>query len=154
VLDIGTGRAFKLMKYFRDRETLGLDLPPTVEWLQSPDGYPDRKWAFCGLNSKAPIGYSLVICADVIEHVRNPNMLCGFIKRCKPVVAVISTPDRDLLKHEVCQTGPPFNGCHVREWNFAEFGMYMRDHFNVLMHWHPNIGQACQAVIVSTGPEI
>jgi hypothetical protein len=42
ILDIGTGSAYKLLKYFRDEDTLGMDLPKTVAWLRRT--YPDRRW--------------------------------------------------------------------------------------------------------------
>lgn len=154
VLDVGTGRAFKLMKYFKDLNTLGLDLPPTVEWLTSPEGYPDRKWMSIPLDEGAPQGYDLVICADVIEHVVDPDILCEFINRTHAKFAVISTPDRALLSYRGAgptwnsDDGPPFNSCHVREWTFREFGLYMQDHFNVILHWYPNEGQKTQGVIV------
>ena len=34
ILDIGTGSGFKLLKYFDDFDTIGMDLPSTVEWLK------------------------------------------------------------------------------------------------------------------------
>lgn len=146
ILDIGTGRAFKLLKYFSNRNTLGLDLPPTVEWLK--ENYPDRKWATIPFDEEAPIGYDIIICADVIEHVQDPDALCNFIKRCNPRFAIISTPDRDLLKYRGCDDGPPYNTCHVREWSFSEFEKYMQQHFDILRHYYPNKAQVCQGVIV------
>ena len=146
VLDLGTGRAYKLLKYFHHVRTLGIDLPPTVQWLKSREGYPTRSWAAWPL--PAPKDYELLICADVIEHVVDPDQICEFIKEVNPKFAIISTPDRDLLRHRECDDGPPFNGCHVREWSFQEFRAYMSDHFHVLAHWYPNHGQACQAVTV------
>ena len=42
VLDIGTGSGFKLLKYFSDKTTLGIDVRRTVLWLKR--AYPDRNW--------------------------------------------------------------------------------------------------------------
>lgn len=150
VIDLGTGRAFKLMKYFRDVNTLGLDLPPTVDWLTSQEGYPDRDWSYIPLIDQGPLEYELLICADVIEHVVDPDLLCDFIRRCEPKFAVISTPDRDLLKYRGRDNGPPYNECHVREWSFEEFGLYMEDNFpgKIVKHWYPNKAQVCQGVVV------
>ena len=39
VLDIGTGSGFKLLKYFNNYDTIGMDLTPTVNWLKSK--YPN-----------------------------------------------------------------------------------------------------------------
>lgn len=149
VMDIGTGRAFKLMKYFKSFKTLGLDLPPTIEWLKSDEGYPDRDWQVLPLDGPAPQGYELIICSDVIEHVLDPDMLCNFIKRAAPKQIIISTPDRDLLKHRDRDDGPPYNTCHVREWTYEEFYRYMASHFNVVKQWYPNKAQVCQGVIAT-----
>ena len=43
VLDVGCGSGFKLMKYFSDQETLGLELPHTLDFLKQK--YPHRQWA-------------------------------------------------------------------------------------------------------------
>src|SRR3954469_920157 len=61
ILDLGCGRAFKLIKYFSESKTLGLDLSLTVEWLQSEEGYPDKDWKYIPLDSSAPKGYDIVI---------------------------------------------------------------------------------------------
>ncbi len=157
VLDIGCGRGFKLMKYFRDLKTLGLDLPPTVEWLQSE--YPDREWKTILLDSMPPQGYDLVICADAIEHISNPDLLIEFIKKSKPKKIVISTPDRDIIQELFYPwylsrdpewkdfNGPPFNGCHLREWSFAEFEQYISQYFTIEEHFHAPKGEACQCIV-------
>ena len=106
ILDIGTGSGYKLLKYFGDKETLGIDLPKTVAWLKRT--YPDRHW----LDKLEPqTGYDIVICADVIEHVPEPDSLLDLIEACQPRFSVISTPDRSLLSRG--QDGPPGNKAHV-----------------------------------------
>lgn len=150
VFDVGTGRAFKLLKYFSHLKTLGLDLPPTISEGDKALKivYPDRDWTDIPIEGPAPKGYDLVICSDVIEHVTDPDILCNFIKDAAPRFAVISTPDRDLLKYRGCDDGPPFNECHVREWAWDEFRQYMDSHFNVLEHFYSNRGQLTQCVVV------
>ena len=66
---------------------------------------------------------SIVVCADVIEHLMNPNPLLGMIhgmliQGSKAVV--LSTPERDLT-YGIGHFGPSPNLCHVREWNVEEF---------------------------------
>src|ERR1051326_8529161 len=68
VLDLGTGSGFKLLKYFGDRQTLGIDLPKTVRWLNRT--YPDRQWSD---RFEPHFGFDLVVCADMIEHVPDPD---------------------------------------------------------------------------------
>lgn len=140
ILDIGVGSAYKLIKYFNEFETLGIDLPRTVKWLRSK--YPNKKWS----DKLIPLpGYDLIIAADVIEHMRFPNKLISLIKKSSPKVVVFSTPDRSLLKSSIY--GPPKNIAHVREWTFNEFASYISFHFDITFHEIVNKNQATQMII-------
>lgn len=134
VLDVGCGGGFKLLKYFGDKKTLGIDLPATVEWLRTT--YPDRLWLASG-ETFPVLRPDLIVCADVIEHLGNPNALLTFIGDCQPKWIVLSTPDRDLMQG-MFQDGPPKNLCHCREWNGPEFRAYIERHFEVLEHHIPH----------------
>lgn len=140
VLDIGTGSGYKLLKYFGDRETLGVDLPRTVSWLRRT--YPNRQWSD---RFEPHLGFDLVICADVIEHIPEPDEVLHLIELCQPKCAVISTPDRSLLKRG--HDGPPGNKAHVREWAFEEFAQYIGRRFPVTEHVISNRQQATQMVV-------
>jgi hypothetical protein len=142
ILDIGTGSGFKLLKYFSDRETLGIDLPPTVKWLKRT--YPDRKWSD---RFDPHPGFDLLICADVIEHIPDPDQVLALIEQCRPQVAVISTPDRSLLKRG--HDGPPGNKAHVREWAFTEFAQYIGGRFRVMEHFISNPVQSTQVIVAA-----
>ena len=65
---------------------------------------------------------SVIVCADVIEHLVNPSYLLekirGFLQYA--LVVIITTPERDLTRGKD-DLGPPENQHHVREWNFDEF---------------------------------
>ena len=76
VLDVGCGSGYKLVKYFADEETLGLELPETLAFLQKK--YPDRVWALSDFASPPQGRYGLTICADVIEHLQDPDALLNF----------------------------------------------------------------------------
>lgn len=132
VYDVGCGSGWKLVNMLGQYETVGWDTPKTVSWLRTK--YPDRQWREPGVFARHPA--NLVICADVIEHVLDPDALIAFIKSLGARHAIISTPDRDLYEkgHPNPPNGPPAHLPHVREWNFAEFGEYMRSHFKVLEH--------------------
>lgn len=140
VLDIGCGSGFKLMKYFRDFTTCGVEVEPTLSWLK--EQYPDRLWMTLG---EVSLAYDMVICSDVIEHVADPDALLESIKRARPKRIVISTPDRLMLKCD--QMGPPNNLSHVREWSFTEFSLYLYDHFDVITHYICNEEQCTQVAV-------
>jgi 2-polyprenyl-3-methyl-5-hydroxy-6-metoxy-1,4-benzoquinol methylase len=133
VADVGCGSAFKLNKYFKNYYTIGYDLEPTVVKLKKK--FPEGNWVVSDFNSE-PKEVDLVICADVIEHVINPDNLLLFIKKMKPSNVVISTPDRDILHKKLGRDyyGPPKNIHHVREWTFNEFHNYISNFFDVVDH--------------------
>lgn len=133
VADVGCGSAFKLHKYFKDYYTIGYDLEPTV--IKLKERYPKGNWVISDFNSN-PVEVDLVICADVIEHVINPDELLLFIKKMKPSNVVISTPDRDILHEKLGRDyyGPPKNKHHVREWSFNEFHNYISGFFYIINH--------------------
>jgi SAM-dependent methyltransferase len=144
VVDIGCGSGFKLVKYFRHLSTVGVDVPETCSWLRKR--YPTRIWkeADCALN----FGYEidLVISSDVIEHLVNPDELLDTIDRIRPRYAILSTPDRNLLRVST-HNGPPLNSLHMREWSFSEFQAYIRDRFDLLEHFISCTPQCTQCVL-------
>jgi 2-polyprenyl-3-methyl-5-hydroxy-6-metoxy-1,4-benzoquinol methylase len=144
VLDIGTGSGYKLMANFKDFNTLGIDLEPTVKWLK--ETYNDRKWT----DSFEPVtGYDMIIASDVIEHLPDPDILLDLIQKCAPKMIVLSTPDRDLSNIPEDVDGPPFNKSHVREWTMPEFRNYIESRFNVLDHFISNNDQRTQVVLAT-----
>lgn len=141
VVDIGTGSGFKLIKYFNDAETLGIDVPETLDWLKKT--YPSKKWSS---KFESVLGYDLLISSDVIEHIENPDNLLDLIEQFDPKYIVLSTPDRGLLP-EQSQCGPPINPTHVREWSFEEFEEYIGNTFDILEHFISNKTQATQVIV-------
>ena len=130
VLDVGCGTGYKTMKFFRRTETLGLEIEPSLSFLRKK--YPDRSWEESNFG-RIPEGiFPLVICADVIEHIIDPDDLLNFIGKIDFNTCVMSTPDRDTLNNEL---GPPRNRSHLREWSFAEFGCYIAEYFQVMEHF-------------------
>ncbi len=148
VLDIGTGGGFKLLKYFREKRTLGIDLEPNIEWVRTE--YPDREWSTVPLTGKAPEGFDLIIAADVIEHLLDPDELLDFIAACKPKAIVISTPNRDNLQGMFAD-GPPKNLSHVREWTGPEFREYLSRWFEIDTHWMPPPNQTNYSTMYIVG---
>ena len=156
VLDFGCGSGFKLVKYFPPSSMfvpVGVDLPQAVERLNQT--YPKQVWLTVQEIKTIHYDLDLVICSDVIEHVDEPDLLLSMLKGMAPKWLVISTPDRNLMAKSprwTSRMGPPGNGCHVREWTFGEFRMYMDMHFDVVRHFHSNRAQATQCVIARTRP--
>jgi SAM-dependent methyltransferase len=150
VTDIGCGSGFKLITYLGHLDTVGVDTPDTVMWLKQR--YPDRCWHVNWDEAAREGGADLVICADVIEHFPDPNMLMGLIKACakRHAPILISTPDRDLFgysRESGLRMGPPVNRSHAREWTFDEFHAYLSTHYEIVGHMITNRAQTTQLAI-------
>lgn len=140
IIDIGTGSAYKLLLNFPEHDTLGIDVPNTVQWLRKT--YPEKNWS----DSFEPVeGYDMIIASDVIEHIPDPDTLLDLIENSKPKLIVLSTPDRDLLGRT--PNGPPKNRAHVREWTTPEFYVYINSRFEVLEHFISNKKQSTQTLL-------
>lgn len=144
VVDIGCGSGFKLMKYFKDEKTLGLETEPCLSQLKK--NYPNKEWLDSGEPEKSFPDFKkdcdLIICADVVEHILNPDDLLNYIKSYNFKYLIISTPDRKILRDkfisygEKSWNGPPLNPSHVREWEFTEFENYLNSFFKKIKGHH------------------
>lgn len=143
IYDIGCGSGYKLLKYFSIYETIGYEIQPTLDFLIRT--YPYRNWKLSDFNQNPELPDSdIIICADVIEHLVNPDALLNWIAKFDFKYLVISTPDRDLLTHlwtdyiygPQSQSGPPVNIAHIREWSFQEFATYIIKYFDIVNHFH------------------
>lgn len=148
VLDVGTGSGYKLATYFASFDTCGTERPENVAGLR--ERWPFRRWAVSDLEDMPPLGHAdLVVCADVIEHLPDPDVLMCYLGRVKWEWLVLSTPDRRLLHRpdEPEWLGPPVNPAHAREWTQAEFAAYVARWFPVAAHRIVNVDQATQMVV-------
>jgi len=147
IIDVGCGSAYKLVTYFDDYDTIGLEVPENVEWLK--EKYPNKKWMIADFSQKTDLHADIVICSDVIEHIVDPDDLIDYIKNISFRFLVISTPDRSLLYKPWNKGfwGPPGNPAHQREWSFKEFYKYMASNFNVIDHRVTNLAQWTQMII-------
>ncbi len=136
--DVGCGSGFKLLKYFKERKTVGFEIEPTLSFLK--ERYPDREWMLSDFGQMVEEKLDVVICSDVIEHLTDPDQLLNWMGQLDFNYLVLSTPDRDQLiyiqQDEQCLVGPPLNPAHVREWSFAEFETYVGQFFDVQQHFH------------------
>jgi glycosyltransferase involved in cell wall biosynthesis len=147
IADIGCGGGQKLLEFMSEFDTVGIDLEPTVRQLRQR--YPNRRWKTPEeITSAGPA--DMVICADVIEHVLNPDEIIRSILRLNPKVVVISTPDRDYLvkKYQHSEIGPPKSEFHIREWSRPEFHAYMSQYFAVVhQSLFENVDQYSQMMV-------
>ena len=166
IVDFGCGSGYKLINYFNDFDTIGIDLEPTVKFLSNK--YPNKKWM---TNYELIDDIDIFIASDVIEHMLNPDVLLDYILDCKPKEIILSTPDRDLVEKNLgisafgkCRRhlrslrnlvaknlggsafGPPANKYHVREWTFFEFQEYIKSYFKIVNHYVTNEDQCTQMV--------
>lgn len=143
VFDIGCGSGFKLMKFFPDTETVGFDLEPTLSFLRQT--YPERQWASADFERDTDQA-DIVICADVVEHIPNPDLLMQYLSRITRGKLVISTPDRYRV-YGWDHSGPPRNRAHCREWSMDEFRIYVERWFNIEDHRITNFDDSTQMII-------
>lgn len=123
LVDIGCGRGTKLLQYRNDMAIVGIDYGDNIEHLR--EHWPVGDWHTYDLESQiVPAELfrgSVVICADVIEHLVNPLALIQTLKNACQTAAyvLVSTPDRERL-YGGEQKGPPANLAHVQEWTQKE----------------------------------
>jgi 2-polyprenyl-3-methyl-5-hydroxy-6-metoxy-1,4-benzoquinol methylase len=144
IADIGCGSGYKLMKYFSEFNTIGIEVSPTYDFLAKE--YPGRNWININDLNNRPVAADIIICADVIEHIKDPQEFLQLIKRIKFELLFLSTPERDLIRGAV-DYGPPHNAAHLREWNASEFREYISGHFEIISHMVTNIEQSTQLII-------
>ena len=140
VIDVGCGVATKLEMLhgvFPGVEFTGIDQPSTIEFCRRR--YPFGRWVAddleCPDGDLLALKGDLVICADVIEHLGDPDILLEYLKaRARPGgVILLSTPERDALRGPSCNSSP--NKFHVREWNQSELRTYLQAAgFSVIWH--------------------
>ncbi|MDO3383253.1 class I SAM-dependent methyltransferase [Gilvimarinus algae] len=155
VLDVGCGYALKLAKYIRPlcEKIVGVDQDHAIDYCNSNHAF--GQWIVDNLevpqtsfNEK----FDLIVSADVVEHLVDPDSLLNYIRRCASENSriIISTPERDL-RRGADSMGPPANPAHVREWNKSEFAAYLKDrNFRILDHQIMNLKEGmptCQTVL-------
>jgi SAM-dependent methyltransferase len=133
VIDVGCGAGDKLAALHPQFQIIGVDIGENLERCRAR--HPEGRWVAHDLESGDPlpltaaeIAGSVVVCADVIEHLLHPDRtlaaLRAAIESAKAVV--LSTPDRERLSGG-SPTGPPQNPSHVREWTRDELAAFLKD---------------------------
>lgn len=131
VLDVGCGVCVKLSEHLvpTGADVVGIDQDSALAVarglgcpahlhpvnLEAPDDATLRALG-------AP--FDVILCADVLEHLVNPDRALDLIRRCAhPTTQIIlSTPERHRERGRDCMAS--LKPEHVREWALAEFAAY------------------------------
>jgi SAM-dependent methyltransferase len=137
-VDVGCGYPKKVRDIILPvvREATMID-QPSMEPVVTRD-FPDLRFIPMNLEQckdPPPGEFDCVLCADVVEHLLDPDPLMAFLRRlAKPDgVIIISTPERDAERGRNCLRSP--HPEHVREWTAQEFARYLLQHsLEILEH--------------------
>lgn len=164
IVDIGCGKASKLVKLAeRGFEIVGVDYGSNLDMAMAR--YPQGRWIKADLERFDPtalldeVDGSVIVCADVIEHLVDPSALLDALRvwLTRAKVCILSTPER-VLCYGKQHSGPPPNPSHVREWTRVELVHYLQNNglsvtfsgFTQTHVDHPETGahQGCQTTLV------
>jgi hypothetical protein len=136
VADFGCGVATKLDHFLGHLHPAAFDQPTVAEHIAA--NHPRVRFRPIDLESPAAaLGpderFDLTICADVIEHLLDPDPAMELLRTHTARFLVLSTPERDLARGPgVTRASKPD---HVREWTKAEFADYVRTRgFDIIEH--------------------
>ncbi len=132
IVDIGCGAGQKLQTLSKRFSILGIDCSSALNIAK--DAIPQGKFIEFDLEHGLPLipedilRDSVVVCSDVIEHLREPQQLMQGLVGVSKIAPflLISTPDRDRVRGWL-DNGPPGNPAHVMEWAATEFARFMKE---------------------------
>jgi len=131
IIDVGCGNGEKLVALDPRYEIVGLDYGENLRRCR--ERFTRGLWIEHDLDTDAPlplepasVGESVVVCADVIEHLVRPERLVRKLHRAcdDGACVVLSTPEREL-HWGLAHLGPPPNPRHVREWSISELAAFL-----------------------------
>ena len=124
IVDIGCGLAEKLMP--SEFNIIGIDYGKNIKNCR--DIYDSGEWLEQDLEEEFILDTSkksIIICADVIEHLLNPGPLLHSIKNINNTAILISTPNRSYNYNF------PSHRHHIREWHITELEEYLSKYFKL-----------------------
>jgi SAM-dependent methyltransferase len=127
-VDIGCGYPIKIKELiFPVTSDITLIDQPSMKGLME-ERFPEMRFIPLNLERmdiSLQAKFNCIVCADVIEHLLDPDPLLAFIRSALAPegIAIISTPERDIERGSNCLRSPKAE--HVREWNTAEFTEYL-----------------------------
>lgn len=132
IVDVGCGNGAKLIELASLCPTIGIDRGANLARARA--SAPALAWREHDLQDDAALPLapdelagSIVINADVIEHLPDPHKLLDKLRRAHAHAELIllSTPERHLTRG-LRDAGPPANPAHIQEWTVREFGALLR----------------------------
>lgn len=128
IIDVGCGRAEKLIQWASDIQIVGIDTGLNITYCR--EKYVLGTWLDVNLEypgelplTDEQVAGSVIVCNSVIEYLIDPRPLLFELARLRELAAavIITSPDRDRAGGPD-DIGPPGNPYHVREWNIDEMG--------------------------------
>jgi SAM-dependent methyltransferase len=135
VIDVGCGNGDKLIALASacpDVATTGIDRGANLARARA--SAPALDWRDHDLQGEAALPVSadqlagsVVISADLIEHLPDPHRLLAQLRaaHAHAELILLSTPERHLTRG-LRDAGPPGNPAHVQEWTVRELGALLR----------------------------
>ena len=128
LLDVGSGPGTKLAALIAPlcRDLVLIDQPSVRE--VAARFLPAARFVEADLDAlDLDLGrsFDLIVCADVLEHLKRPDDCLRFIRShlAEGGRALLSTPERDHLRGRDCMQSP--HPDHIREWNADEFRRFV-----------------------------
>ncbi len=131
VLDLGCGTGVKAAELLIPHCAYycGLDQRSAVDYCRKTIAAKHAEFRVEDLESpvsRFDAPFDVIVCADVIEHLAHPERLLRYAAAllAEGGRLIVSTPERDVMHGRDVLVSP--NPEHVREWNRAELGAFMR----------------------------
>ncbi len=104
LIDIGCGNGVKVMDFPEGAQKIGIDYGPNLEVFETNN--PGSTVISINLENESPalddevIENSVVICADVIEHLQDPSNFLKYLSKLSRLAqfVIVSTPDRTRIQ--------------------------------------------------------
>jgi SAM-dependent methyltransferase len=131
IIDIGCGNGRKL-RAVQASHHIGVDFGENIDWCRAQ--HTDwGEWIEVDLSdpgcqniAKLADHSSVLVCADVVEHLVDPIPLVDLLADAyrRGAIVLTSTPDRIRVRGSL-HRGPPTNPSHVREWALDEYRRFL-----------------------------
>ena len=147
IADFRCGSGFNLLKFFSSYKTVGIEIEPALSDLHTR--YPDRDWYSGEAIHPNMFDADLVICADTLEKLTEPDYLLEAMAASNARVFVLSASALEILADRGLSSrfGPPKNTSRVFEWTTSELHALVSRHLTVIAHAIVDLNQATQVCV-------